>query len=108
MKTMVAILGLALLLLPAHLAAQQPTASITFEMTQAQLARVVDAFTAAFAYPVQVPDPNNTLAMIPNPLTREQFTKRMIWAHVQDITKRAEEAEQRAAISVPNIEIEIE
>lgn len=79
-------------------------ATISISIPDAVQPRVLDAFSAVYGRPEEIPDPNHVptgpmdVVMIPNPETKAQFAKRMLQQHVKDVlTNHEGNAEAEAA-----------
>jgi hypothetical protein len=55
-----------------------------------QVARFIAAFAGTFQYQDQIPDPNNPVALIPNPETKAAFAQRMLRKMAKDVIKQWE------------------
>ena len=52
--------------------------TLSYTLSDAQAAEVVDALCQRYGYQDTLPDPNNAGQTIPNPETRAQFAKRQV------------------------------
>ena len=68
---------------------------ITFTLTQAQLARLIEAVTVTGGYVARLEDGQ------PNPETRAQFTRREIREHLQAIVRHYEHDRDAQALPAP-------
>jgi hypothetical protein len=72
-------------------------ATITINIPDNVLQRVVNGVAVAHGYQERIPDPANPDATIPNPQTRAQFAKAMLVKFVKDSVKQAEAIEAAEA-----------
>lgn len=60
-------------------------ANITIQIPDAQMQRVMDAFTKQFGYQDTIPDPDNLGQTKPNPETKQQFVQKQFRTYIKDV-----------------------
>lgn len=64
-------------------------ATISFNIPDAAMPRVIDAFATAYQYQATVPNPNGE-GTVPNPQTKAQFARQRILSYIQEVVRAAE------------------
>lgn len=77
-------------------------ADITIQISDENLAKVIEAFAASYGYQTEIPHPDKPEVKIPNPETTAAFTRRKVFEYIQDVTrahfiKQAAETARRQA-----------
>lgn len=85
-------------------------ANITLTIPDAQLARVVSAFSIAYGYQDTIPGATPADPPVPNPETRAQFMRRHIMEFVRNTVQAVEanvaaEAARTAEIAKPPVDV---